>query len=365
MNWESELARNTTTIEELEEILQISYSEEERLLLNQLIDTYPMSVSRYYLSLIDASDEEDPIRKMSIPSVKETDRMGSLDTSGEADNTVTAGLQHKYKQTGMILSTNQCAMYCRHCFRKRLVGLSSQEISRHMDSILSYIKEHEEINNVLISGGDSFLNSNDTIQTYLEKLSDLEHLDFIRFGTRVLVTLPMRIYEDPDLLKLLKEFNRKKRIYVMTHFNHPREMTEEALQAVQALIDCGIVVKNQTVLLRGINDEPEILAELVNRLTRWGIGPYYIFQCRPVSGVKNQFQVPLHRGYEIIEAAKARMNGLGKSFRYVMSNTRGKIEILGRIEDSKMLFKFHEAKNDSDQGRIFALEVGENQCWID
>lgn len=365
MNWESELARNMTTIEELEEVLQIRYNEEERLLLKQLIDTHPMSVSRYYLSLIDASDEEDPIRKMSIPSVKETELGGSFDTSGEADNTITAGLQHKYKQTGMILSTNQCAMYCRHCFRKRLVGLSSMEVSHHMDNIISYIKEHKEMNNVLISGGDSFLNSNDTIRKYLKELSELEHLDFIRFGTRVPVTFPMRIYQDQDLLKLLKEFNQKKRIYVITHFNHPKELTGEAMRAVHALIECGLGVKNQTVLLNGVNDNSEILAELVNRLTRWGIGPYYVFQCRPVSGVKNQFQVPLHRGYEIVEAAKAKMNGLGKSFRYVLSNTRGKIEVLGRAEDDRILFKFHEAKDSNNQGKIFALKIRENQCWID
>lgn len=365
MDWVKELQKNLTTVEELEEKLKIEFTKEEKDRLNEIITSYPMSITRFYLSLIDIKNEKDPIRRMCIPSAEETDLSGSLDTSGEADNTVMTGLQHKYRQTALILSTNQCAMYCRHCFRKRLVGLSGEEIIKHLESIVSYVKSREEISNVLISGGDSFLNSNAAIETYLKELSEIEHLDFIRFGTRVPVTFPMRIYEDKELLDILKKYNEKKRIYIITHYNHPNELTKESRYAINALMECGISIKNQTVLLKGVNDDSIVLADLMNKMTRWGIIPYYIFQCRPVSGVKNQFQLPLKRGYKIVEEAKAKLNGQGKCFRYVMSNRKGKIEILGMLKENTMLFKYHESKEDINQGKIFTQQIENNQCWID
>ncbi|MGB8455184.1 MAG: KamA family radical SAM protein [Anaerocolumna sp.] len=365
MDWVKELEQNLTTVEEVEEKLKIHYSKEEKDKLNDIIHVYPMSITRFYLSLIDVKNERDPIRRMCIPSVQETDINGSPDTSGESDNTVVNGLQHKYRQTALILSTNQCAMYCRHCFRKRLVGLSSDEIIKHMEEIVSYIKGQSEISNVLISGGDSFLNTNATIKKYLEKLSQIDHLDFIRFGTRVPLTFPMRIYKDSELLNILKEYNKKKKIYIITHYNHPNELTEESRNAINALIGCGISIKNQTVLLKGVNDDSKVLADLINKMTRWGIIPYYIFQCRPVLGVKNQFQLPLKRGYKIIEEAKSKLNGQGKCFRYVLSNRNGKIEILGILKENTMLFKYHESKEDANLGRIFTKQIDNNQCWID
>ncbi len=365
MDWVKELERNLTTVEELEEKLMIHFEEAEKDKLKKLLNIYPMSITRFYLSLIDVNDEKDPVRRMCIPTVRETDIGGSLDTSGEADNTVVTGLQHKYKQTALILSTNRCAMYCRHCFRKRLVGLSSDEIIKHLEEIVSYIKSQEEISNVLISGGDSFLNTNSVIEKYLKELSEIEHLDFIRFGTRVPVTFPMRISKDSELLNILKEYNKKKKIYIVTHYNHPNELTKESQDAINALMDCGISIKNQTVLLKGVNDDSKVLADLINKMTRWGIIPYYIFQCRPVSGIKNQFQLPLKKGYKIVEDAKAKLNGQGKCFRYVLSNRAGKIEILGMLKDNTMLFKYHESKDEMNQGKIFTEEIDNNQCWID
>lgn len=365
MNWKKELANNITTVDELEKALQKEFSKEEKEKLNEIVKQYPLSIPHYYLSLIDKDDENDPIRKLCIPSTKETDLTGSFDTSGESNNTVVVGLQHKYKQTGLLLSTNQCAMYCRHCFRKRLVGLNSDEIMNHLKEIIAYIKEHDEINNVLISGGDAFLNNNRVIHSYLEDLSSIEHLDLIRFGTRTPVTFPMRINGDQELLNILREYSRKKKIYVVTHFNHPNEITKESIKAVKNLLNSEVVLKNQTVLLKGVNDNPDVLATLINKLTAIGINPYYIFQCRPVSGVKNQFQLPLKEGYHIVEKTKSKLNGHGKCFRYVMSNKRGKIEILGNLSDTTMLFKFHEAKYDKDMGKIFQLDIKDEQCWIE
>ena len=173
----------------------------------RILAQFPMSVPRYYLSLINWDDENDPIRKMCIPSVRETDLSGSFDTSGEASNTVVVGMQHKYHATALILSTNRCAMYCRHCFRKRLVGLSDAEIASHLDEMIAYIKEHKEISNVLVSGGDAFLNDNEVIEEYLSRLCEIDHLDMIRFGTRVPVSFPQRVTGDPDLIALLKKLS--------------------------------------------------------------------------------------------------------------------------------------------------------------
>lgn len=330
----------------------------------RILAQFPMSVPRYYLSLINWDDENDPIRKMCIPSVRETDLSGSFDTSGEASNTVVVGMQHKYHATALILSTNRCAMYCRHCFRKRLVGLSDAEIASHLDEMIAYIKEHKEISNVLVSGGDAFLNDNEVIEEYLSRLCEIDHLDMIRFGTRVPVSFPQRVTSDPDLIALLKKYNEKKQLFVITHFNHPNEITPESTAAVHAILSAGIPIRNQTVLLHGVNDDSEVLGTLLRRLIRIGVIPYYVFQCRPVSGVKNQFSVPFLRGIQVVEGAKRMQNGQGKSLRYALSHPTGKIEILGTAGGNRMLFKYHQAKYDKDAGRMFTMDLDENQTWL-
>lgn len=364
MDWRKELKNNLTTAEEINETLNLNLSHEDMHRLKQIIDRYPMSIPRYYLSLIDPDDPDDPIKKLCIPSISETDMSGSFDTSGEADNTVITGLQHKYSETGMLLSTNNCAMYCRHCFRKRLVGQNDDEVNKHFDEIVEYIKNHKEMTNILISGGDSFLNNNDKIENYLKELSKIDHLIYIRFGTRTPVVFPERIYGDNELLKILEQYNKIKQIYVVTHFNHPNEITKESIKAIKALTNIGITVRNQTVLLKGINDNPEILEKLMKELVRIGVVPYYVFQCRPVSGVKTQFQVPILSACGIIEEAKKNLSGLSKGFRYVMSHNKGKIEIIGIMEEGKVLFKYHQTKNKEDAGRIFELKLSEDQAWL-
>ncbi len=364
MDWRSELRNNVTQAEELKNTLHLTDTQEKHL--SEILELFPMSIPQYYLSLINWDDyKNDPIYKMCIPSIEETDLSGTFDTSGEGDNTVLVGLQHKYRQTALILSTHECAMYCRHCFRKRLVGLSSEETTDNIDIMADYVRSHEEITNVLISGGDAFLNSNRTLEHYLNLFTQIPHLDLIRFGTRTPVVFPMRVYDDPELLHLLKSYNKKKQIYVVTQFNHPNELTPDSKKAIKALTNTGIIVKNQTVLLRGINDSPETLGALLKELTASGVVPYYIFQCRPVTGVKHQFQVPLLEGCEIIEKAKNMQNGQGKCIRYIMSHKTGKIEIVGALKEGELLMKYHQAKYDDDRGRIFTLPVTKEQTWLE
>ncbi len=363
MSWKEEYKKSITSVGQLAEKMTLSEGEYQKY--DQIIARFPMMITPYYFSLIDPDDPADPIARMCIPSEDELVPEGSADTSGEESNTRQVGLQHKYDQTALILSTNVCAMYCRHCFRKRLVGLSDAELNKQVDEAAAYVRSHPEITNVLITGGDSLMNPNTIIKRYLEEFSAIPGLDFIRFGSRVSVTFPQRIYEDEELLALLETYGKKKPLYLITQFNHPREITPEAVRAVKELQDRGIQVRNQTVLLRGVNDEPETLALLLRRLTQNHIVPYYIFQCRPVTGVMGRFQVPLREAIRIVESAKSLQNGIGKNVRYAMSHPRGKIEILGELEEGRMLFKFHQSKNPEDAVRIFTVEVSDESRWLD
>lgn len=360
-NWKERLEKCYRSVSELKD--RFSFSDEEVSRLMEIEEKYPVCIPEYYLDLIDVDDRRDPIRKMCIPDAMEFSSGGEKDTSGEADNTVVQGMQHKYSQTALIISTNQCAMYCRHCFRKRLVGLSSEEIASHLPEMRDYVSSHTEINNVLISGGDAFLNSNEVIERYLKTFMPIENIEFIRFGTRTPVSFPYRITEDEELLRILERYGRDKSIIIVTQFNHPKEISEEAVKAVKLLLSAGCMVRNQTVLLKGVNDSPDVLADLMNKLVSTGVMPYYIFQCRPVEGVKNQFQVPLVKGVSIVDEGKSKMSGPAKALRYVMSHPRGKIEILGRVGD-ELLFKFHQAKYKEDEARIFTRPVVMDECWF-
>jgi len=357
-----ELEKSIYSVEQLANYVELSSNKKEQL--EQVVQIHPMRVSPYYLSLINWNDPHDPIKKMAVPSVEELNLEGFYDTSGEAENTKMPGLQHKYSETALILATNRCATYCRFCFRKRLVGLPTEEIVKRFEDAAEYIAKHEEINNVLISGGDPLVLSNEVIERFLEILAKIDHLSFIRFGSRTPVTLPSRL-SDPDLLGLFKKYSQMdKRLYVVTQFNHPREITPQSVSAVSKLINAGVLLSNQTVLLRGVNDDPDTLATLMNRLVGIGVTPYYVFQCRPVKRVKRHFQVPICEGVRIVEKAKANCNGHSKRFKYAMSHKTGKIEILGIIND-EIYFKYHEAKNRENLGVMFKRRVDEKAGWLD
>jgi lysine 2,3-aminomutase len=357
-----ELENGICAVEQLADYVDLSSNEKEQL--EQVVQIHPMRVSSYYMSLINWNDPQDPIRKIAVPSSEELNLEGFYDTSGEAENTKMPGLQHKYAETALILATNRCATYCRHCFRKRLVGLPTEEIVSRFEDAAEYIEKHEEINNVLISGGDPLVLSNEVIERFLEILTKIDHLRFIRFGSRTPVTLPSRL-RDPELLALFKKYSQiDRRLYVVTQFNHPREITPQAVSAVSNLLNAGVLLSNQTVLLKGVNADPETLATLMNRLISIGVTPYYVFQCRPVKRVKRQFQVPICEGVRIVEKAKANCNGHSKRFKYVMSHKTGKVEILG-IMNGEIYFKYHEAKNRENLGVMFKRRVNEKAGWLD
>ncbi|MCK4981140.1 MAG: KamA family radical SAM protein [Candidatus Delongbacteria bacterium] len=361
--WGNELITNVTTINELKNYVRLTKLEENQF--KKIVQYHPMNITKYYLSLINKKDKKDPIRTLIVPSTEEMNPEGFYDTSGEAENTKATGLQNKYEQTALVLTTNECAAYCRHCFRKRLVGLSNKEVLQNFDDALNYIKKHKKINNVLLSGGDPLWLPTKTIEEFLSKLSKIPHLDFIRFGTRVPIVLPERIVEDKELLGLLKKYSKKdQRIYFVTHFNHVNEITKESIEAIDALINSNVIINNQTVLLKGVNDDPNVLAELQSKLVSIGVSPYYVFQCRPVKRVKKHFQVPFYKGIKIVEEAKKKLNGHSKRFKYMMSHKIGKIEIIG-IMNNEIYFKQHQAKNPKDLGKFFKRKLDKKAGWLD
>ena len=363
MSWEALLSDAVSSVEELAEYIPVIENEKE--VLSDICQYHPLRISKYYLSLIDSNDTDDPIKRLAVPQAHESYLEGSYDTSGEKSNTVLPGLQHKYEQTALILATNECAMYCRHCFRKRLVGLNTAEVLQDIGPAAEYIEKHKEITNVLVTGGDPFVLTNDRIDEILGALTEIRHLDFIRLGTRVPVTFPERIISDDEFLDMLKKYSSdKKPLYVVTQFNHPREITKRSVRACDKLRKIGITISNQTVLLKGVNNDSEIMAQLQRGLVHIGVIPYYVFQCRPVRRVKKHFQIPLYNACRIIQETRRKLDGHSKRFRFIMSHPTGKVEILG-MYNGQFFFKYHQAKNPNNVGVVFSRLADKTSAWLD
>jgi len=339
-------------------------SEQERAELKKVTEKFAFRVNDYYLSLINWDDPNDPIRRIVIPDVCELEQWGQRDPSDEKRYTVIPGLEHKYHSVALFLVTNQCAGICRYCFRKRVFDRSAKEYLQDWDAAYKYVSKHPEVTNVLLTGGDALTLSTGQLEETFRRLREIEHVQIIRLGTRVPAYNPYRIIDDLALLKAIEKYNTdEKKIYVMTHFVHPRELTDVAVKGVNLLQKTGAKLANQTPLVRGVNDDAKVLAELIDRLSFIGVIPYYIFQCRPAEGNK-AYTVPIEEGYEIVEQAKALVSGLAKRAKYTMSHARGKIEIVGKTKDS-IYFKYHRAARDEDSGRFIAFKSNPEACWLD
>jgi KamA family protein len=339
--------------------------EQQRELLQAITDRYVFRVSDYYVSLIDWNDPADPLRRVVIPEAAELLEYGEWDPSDEESNYVAKGCQHKYPTTALLLVSDVCGAYCRFCFRKRLFRTDSEsEVSLDIQAGLAYIAAHPEINNVLLTGGDPLVLSARRLDQILGSLRRLDHVKIIRLGSKMVAFEPMRITGDSQLLETLARYSRPDaRIYVIAHYNHPRELTAEALACIAALQAAGVIMINQTPLLRGVNDHPDVLGELLDRLSWTGVTPYYVFQNRPVAGNAG-FVVPLQEAYAIVEAAKARTSGLGKRVRFVMSHASGKLEVLA-VDGPHIYLKYHQARNPADQGRFLVCRLPAGAAWFD
>jgi lysine 2,3-aminomutase len=320
--------------------------------------------NEYYLSLIDWSDPNDPIRRIVIPDRAELENWGTLDASLEEKYTKVPGLQHKYDQTALILASDMCGGFCRFCFRKRLFIESAREVAKDVTADLDYIAEHPEVTNVLLTGGDPLFLSTKRLSEIIRRIREIDHVRIIRIGSKLPAYNPYRIINDPSLPEMIRKYSTKrKRIYVMTQFNHPREVTDPAVEAIDILSSAGARLANQTPLLRGVNDDPDTLAELFRELSFVGLPPYYVFQCRPTLG-NQHFSVPLEESYQIFEQAKTNCSGLAKRPKFVMSHFTGKIEIVG-LDQDYVYMKYHQAADSDDIGKFMVFERNEKARWFD
>jgi lysine 2,3-aminomutase len=264
---------------------------------------YPMRINPYYLGLIQKVG--DPIYRQCIPDIREiSEEAGVEDPLNEEGGSPVPGLTHRYPDRVLFLVSSGCAMYCRFCNRKRKVGSPSMVSEESIREGLSYIRGHREIRDVLLSGGDPLLLRNRELHRILTDLRAMPHVEIIRIGTRIPCTLPQRI--TPQLAHLLGSF---KPLYINTHFNHPDEITEAAALACGRLVDAGIPLGCQTVLLRGVNDDPGVMKRLMQKLLTIRVRPYYLFLADPAKGTSH-FWTPLDRGLEIMSALQGHTSGL-------------------------------------------------------
>lgn len=324
----------------------------------------PCKVAPFYDEWLRHSVHFEQLKRVIEPSLAELEGPGALDTSGERDDTKMKGLQHKYPQTVLLLVTEQCFSYCRFCFRKRLVGQPPEETVRDYGEISAYINEHPEITDVLLSGGDPFVLATEQLHDILDHLLPIRHLTSIRFGTRGIIYEPLR-FHDKSLRELFRRIaTAGKSPVIVTHIDHFGEVSEETEFAVRRLLKMGVQLFNQTVLLKDVNDAPDILATTFARIHSLGVRPYYLFQARPVKGTAH-FQVPLGRGTEIVRDVTRRLSGIQKTFRYVMSHYSGKIEILAVGPDNRLYMRYHQSVGAQRTGVLFSRPYCKSACWLD
>jgi len=304
-DWRWQVSNRAKSIKDLESY-GIKLTEDEKKGLVATLGRLRMAVTPYYLSLIDLNDPYDPIRKQAIPTEKELyfAPYEDADPLAEDEFSPVLGLTHRYPDRVLLLVTDQCAMYCRHCTRRRFAGQHDDQVSRgQIEKGIEYIRNHTEVRDVLVSGGDPLMLSNDELEYVFSSLRQIEHVEIIRFGSRTPVVCPQRV--TPELCNMIKKYHP---IWCNVQFNHPNELTHEAVKACGMLADAGIPLGNQSVLLTGVNDCVYVMKDLVNGLVRARVRPYYIYNCDPSLGLSH-FRTPVSKGIEIMEALRGHTTG--------------------------------------------------------
>ncbi|OGO44254.1 MAG: lysine 2,3-aminomutase, partial [Chloroflexi bacterium RBG_16_58_8] len=294
-----------TTVEQLGQIMRLS--DEVKAQIKITTRRYPLAITPYYLSLINPADPDDPVRKQAVPSILEITMaaLGFEDPLAEKEDSVVPGLVHRYPDRALMVLTDICPMLCRHCTRKREWRHGGWVRSdAEIEAMLAYLRRNTQVRDVIISGGDPLTLSTARLESIIARVRAIRHIEIIRIGTRFPVVLPQRI--DAELCAMLSRYGP---IWLNTHFNHPREITLEAAAACDRLLRAGVPVNNQTVLLRGVNDNVETMTKLCHSLLKAKVRPYYLFQCDEVQGTEH-LRTPVETGIKIMEGMRGFTSGL-------------------------------------------------------
>lgn len=351
--------RYITRLSQIEQL-----SEEERKTLEPVADRFAFRLNDYYAGLINWSDPDDPLRRLVIPQVAELRDWGKLDASDEANYTPVRGCQHKYTDTALLLVNEVCGAYCRYCFRKRLFMNDNDEASLDYSPGLAYIAEHEEISNVLLTGGDPMILSTRRLEGIFSDVAAVPHVRIIRVGSKMIAFNPHRVLDDPSLPELIRQtVAAGTQVYIMNHFDHPREITSEARKAIRTLQTAGAQTVNQCPMVRGVNDDVATMASLFRELSFLGCPQYYVFQGRPVEG-NEPFEVPIVEGFHIFLEAARHVSGLAKRARFAMSHRTGKIEVVG-VDETRIYMRYHRSHRTDDFGRMLVARRDDDAFWLD
>lgn len=303
-DWKWQLKNRVTTLAQLEKHLHLSSEERAGVLLSGT--KLSLAVTPHYFNLIDRADPGCPIRRQVIPRIEEswTSPYDMADPCGEDSHMPVPGLVHRYPDRVLFLVTDRCAAYCRYCTRSRVVsGAGEQELHTDFEQAFSYLEKHTEVRDVLLSGGDALLFSDDKLEYLLSRLRKIEHIEFLRIGSRVPIFLPQRI--TPKLCQMLQKYHP---LWVSIHANHPRELTTEVRDALALMANHGIPLGNQSVLLKGVNDDLAVMKSLVHKLLMCRVRPYYIYQCDLING-SSHLRTSVAKGIEIIEGLRGHTTG--------------------------------------------------------
>jgi lysine 2,3-aminomutase len=303
-DWKWQVKNRIETLDQLKKYINLSSEEEEGVA--KSLQTLRMAITPYYLSLVDPEDRKCPVRKQAIPTGSETHQSVAdlLDPLHEDEDSPVPGLTHRYPDRVLFLITDMCSMYCRHCTRRRFAGQTDGESpSDRIQRSIDYIAKTPQVRDVLLSGGDGLMVSDKMLESIIQRLRAIPHVEIIRIGTRTPVVCPQRITD--DLVNMLKKYHP---IWVNTHFNHSKEVTPEAAEACAKLANAGIPLGNQSVLLRGVNDCVHTMKKLVHDLVKIRVRPYYIYQCDLSMGLEH-FRTPVSKGIEIIENLRGHTSG--------------------------------------------------------
>jgi lysine 2,3-aminomutase len=303
-SWEWQVKNRITRVEDLKRVINLTAEEESGI--QKALETLRMGITPYYASLMDPDDRLCPVRMQAVPTIHELHRsLSDMDDPLHEDvDSPIPGLTHRYPDRVLLLITDMCAMYCRHCTRRRFAGQRDTGLPvDRIDAAIEYIRNTPQVRDVLLSGGDCLLVSDSRLEYIISKLREIPHVEIVRLGSRTPVVMPQRITD--DLVEMLKKYHP---IWLNTHFNHPKEMTPEAKKALSKMADAGIPLGNQSVLLRGINDCIHVMKDLVHQLVKERVRPYYLYQCDLSMGIEH-FRTTVSKGIEIIEGLRGHTSG--------------------------------------------------------